>query len=158
MKTITRIGAVLLIVGAPCASFIGCTTTTTTTPGGQTQTISMLDTNAVITGINAVVPGLVSVACAKDGNAKPYFQQAVIVLRAVTSSGAVDPAMIRASLSSISIRELRNENAILAEEAGLAIYQAFASQVVGNQVDRVVWLRPVLTELGNAIQAGLPPG
>lgn len=134
----------------------GCTTTTTTTPAGQTVTTTMLDTNAVISAIQNVVPAAVKAAVNKDPNCGPYLKQVAVLFRAAAMRGDFDPKMIQDSLSQISIKELRTDEAALAEQAALGLYQAFAAQVVSQKLDQVVWLRPVLDALSRAIVAGLP--
>jgi hypothetical protein len=160
LATTCVLGAVIVIFAWLSA---GCVSESTVTPVKQadgstilqTNTVRTLDTNAVITGINGVVPGAVRLACAKDANARPYFQQAQVLLTALADSGVVDPNVIQASLSNISIRELRSDEAIIAEQAALALYDAFAAQVVNQRLDRVTWLRPVLAAVANAIGRGL---
>jgi hypothetical protein len=76
------------------------------------------------------------------------------VLNAAATSGSYDIATITNSLSKISIRELRTQNAVIAEEAALAIYKAFFAQVVSKQLDREVWVKPVLLALAEAMKAG----
>lgn len=116
---------------------------------------NVLDTNAVITAIQDAVPPAVRFACKKDTNAVAYLQQAAVVIRAAAMRGDFDPALIEQSLSTISIRELRTDEAQLAEETALALYKSFAAKVVGQKLDQVVWLQPVLDALSQAILEGL---
>ena len=154
----------LVALAAAAALVSGCIKTmqvssNTGTNGVVTLTtniVSTLDTNAVVSAINAVVPAAVSYACSKDTNAAPYFVQAALVLKAASDAGQYDPAQIEASLSKISIRQLRTQTAIDAENAGLSIYKAFFGQVVDQQLAKVLWLDPILQGLANAIQAGIP--
>lgn len=172
MKNKLRIAglmAAIVIAGIGVATpfcFMGCTTTKVVTPVTDpydpnvtkliTNSVSTLDTNAVDSLIKATVPVAVRLACEKDSNAGPYFQQASLVLRAAAASGNYDVATITNSLSRISIRELRTQNAIMAEEVALSLYSAFFSQAVTRQLDKTVWVRPVLITLADAIKSGVP--
>jgi hypothetical protein len=133
-------------------------TSVTDTNGFTTFTTNVtrtLDTNEAISLIEAAVPPAVEMVCQKDKNASAYFQQAQLVIRAAAANGQYDVATITNSLSKISIRELRSQNAVMAEEAALSLYQAFAAQAVTQQLDKVVWLRPVLLAVADAIKSGV---
>jgi len=158
VKEVAAAAVALLAMVALLGFGAGCTTATVPGANGQpATTVPTLDTNAVITGINAVVPVAVRLAVQKDTNCGPYLKQAAIIFRAAAMRGDFDPLMIQQSLASISIKELRTDEAALAEQAGLALYQAYVAQVVSAKLDQVVWLRPVLDALSRAIVQGLPP-
>lgn len=148
MKYLTALLLTLSLV-----AFTGCKTSTTQGPNGPVTT-NTLDTNAVITAIDTVVPGAVRYACSKDTNARPYFIQAAVVIRAAASNGQFDSASISNSLSKISIRELRSQQAIDAENAAFGIYQLFLGQVVTEQLAKTTWLPPVLNAIAEALLAG----
>lgn len=143
---------ILTLIGLALAAiaFTGCKTVTT--PTGQTT--NTLDTNAVITAMQAVVPAAVRYACEHDTNARPYFIQASVIIHAAANNGQFSTASISNSLASISIRGLRSQQAIDAETAAFGIYQLFAGQVVTEKLSQVVWLPPVLNALGDDLLAG----
>lgn len=155
MKKLIGLAGIIALIGASAVvtvSTTGCSSTGT----GTNSTVQTLDTNAVIAGIKAVVPIGVRLACEKDTNAAAYFDQAALIIGAAANNGTFDMQTLTNSLATISVRELRSQDAILAEEAGLAIYQAFAAQVVTAKLDQVTWLRPVLSALADAIKEGTP--
>jgi hypothetical protein len=165
MAKLGRVGLIGLITACACIALLtACTTTRVVTPVTDpydpnvtkliTNSVSTLDTNLTIGIIEATVPPTVRLVCEKDNNARAYFLQASLVLNAAATSGSYDIATITNSLSKISIRELRTQNAVIAEEAALAIYKAFFAQVVSKQLDREVWVKPVLLALAEAIKSG----
>lgn len=159
----TGVMAILAWICAMClmTTLVGCTTTKVVTTGTDgtvvTNTVKTLDTNAVIESIGVIVPSAVSIACASDTNAIAYFQQAALMLKLLADTGTVDYATVSNSLSTISVKEIRNnQQAIIAEVTIMAIYKAAVAKVVDGQLDKVTWLRPVLAALAQAIQDGIP--
>jgi hypothetical protein len=167
MKMKMRMMGLMGIMAASALAFSGCVTQQKVTSEQDpydpnvtrliTNSVTTLDTNMTLAAINVAVPGTVRLVCAKDENARAYFLQAALVLNAAASGGQYDVATITNSLAKISIRELRSQNAVIAEEAALAIYKAFFAEVVSKQLDREVWLKPVLLALAEAVKSGATP-
>jgi hypothetical protein len=151
----------MLVLGGLAAGLsTGCkTTATTTVSGGVTNTVqtTSLDPERTAGVIQALVPAGVALAAEKDTNSIAYFRASSILLHALVDNGATDPAQVKATLDTISVKELRTPEAAAVTQAALGIYQAYFADVVARKLDNNQWLVPVLTAIAEGIDAGLPP-
>ena len=150
-----------LVAGAviTAAAFSGCTTTSVVSPGGVTNTVTVLRPEAV-TGIRSAVAVLTPVAVAEDPNARPYLTLVATTFTIASQTGAYDPVALQAALDSISIKELRsNSTAKQITEMALAAYKGVFADSVNAKLDATTWgpfAKQLLGAIGDGINAGMP--
>jgi hypothetical protein len=145
-----------IIVAA--AMFTGCTTTTVTTLGGQTNVVQVLNPNAAA-GIRAVVAVAVPVAIKEDTNAAPYLALVANVFSMAAETGTYDPATLQASLDAMSIRELRDSaTAKQIVVMAFAAYKGLYADAANAKLDTTTWgpfAKSLLGAIADGINAGL---
>lgn len=103
-------------------------------------------------------------ALAKDGTyitltkkpkSRAYFDATVVVFQSAIQSGNYDPVMLKQTLNTIPVTEVRdNDLAKLAIMDVLDLYQETYADVVSQKLDTLIWLKPVLQAAIDGIQKG----
>lgn len=148
-----------IIAGLACLSIIGllmfggagCSTVVTPNPNGGNTTNQVVNAEAIVPVLNAVVPIAVEVAIQKDPKAVAYFDAATVVLDTVIANGTTDPTAINNALNGLNVT---NQYAELAVQAGISIYDSFAAQAVSAKLQSSQFIL-VLQALDTDIKQGV---
>lgn len=146
--------AKLLVVGAFAAALLftgGCVTATRVGPDGQTNTVQRLDPVKTATAIRIATEAAIPIVLHKEPQTRAYFVQAQTVLTLVLNDAQLDPQPLRELIAQID----GSDEAWMAVNVALGLYQLYAGDVVSQQLDRNVYLRPVLGAFRDAIATAL---
>lgn len=129
----------------------GCTTTTQ----ADGTVVTKLDPTRTSDAIRAILPAGVVAAVNADHNSAAYLQASALAINAAVENGAYDPDKLKATLDTISVKELRTPEARVCIEAALGIYRAYWADSVSAKLDQTVWVKPVMKAIADGIEAGL---
>lgn len=142
-----------LLILVSCFALIACETTTP--PGGETPSgqIESVTRTAAIIEMSAQLAtyGVLRT----DPDTRPYFETSVLLINSAISRGQYDPDAISNILAKISINAKDSEIVFISTTAALALYRITYADSVGRQLDKNVYVKPVLAALANGIQLGL---
>lgn len=129
----------------------GCKTVVTTNTDGASITNKVVDSTAIISVINSVVPVGVQIAVAKSTNSIPYLKATAIAIDALVSAGVYSPSQLQTELVKLNVT---NADAQMVIQAGLSIYKSFVADAVVAKLAEKDYL-VVLKSLSDAINQGL---
>src|SRR6185312_15943347 len=124
-------------------------------PGTAAGSLPIFDVNAFSMALTVGAQVGTHLAVEQNANAAAYLSAAELAINAAVDNGKVDPVQLRASLLAIKVKEIHSDEAIMAIDAGLKIYELAFGQAVSSQVNRVDALPKLLTALAQGIHAGL---
>jgi hypothetical protein len=135
---------------------VGCRTTETITknPDGTstTNTVQTVDTNKVqkLAQLTARAGASIAATLSKRPELVPQFKAAADAVDVLLLNGNYDPESVRQALRNINVET--SDELFLIGSTFLDAYGIFAGDVVGAQLDKTAWLRPVLRGLVDGLR------
>jgi len=136
----------LISIIAALVLFTGCATTSPPSAVSVSKTAATVQAAAQIG---------VRVALKKEPKTRPYFVAAVTAFDLLLANGEYAPDTISASLATLPVKELKNEDVQAAIETAVSLYRIHFADVVGSGLDRNAYVRPVLKALRDGIAVNL---
>ncbi len=90
-----------------------------------------------------------------DANARAYLQSALGVLQTALDEEQYDPTNISQGLQNISIKEARDPQIIQGVNDVLELYQSHFGDVVSANLDKNIYVRPMLEGIRDGVQQAL---
>lgn len=139
--------------------FMGCTTTSKVNPDGSTTTTRTLSTNAVKTAANTLRMGAKfgAIACMNElPKSRGYFEAAVSALTVALDGGQVDTNTLTRCLRDMPIGELQSNLQVQSTILDIIEnYGSLAGDFLGNEIDKVAFLRAALTAVRDGFSMAL---
>lgn len=170
MNKMKIIGA--LVMTAACGglfSLLGCITTVTpassvvvTNPDGTLTTNivaaitnSVPDTNAIILGIELVVPNATLLAVTADPKAKQYLAAAATVLQTFAGGTDLSPDALSRAIATTKVKEINSPQIKAVISNLLLTYNTHYAQVVNAHLPQSQYLVPIIQAVAANINQGL---
>jgi hypothetical protein len=140
-------------VFAACSS--GCKTNDNIPPGSSTNTNSVQSVATTCAIVEMSSQLAVYAVLRNEPEARPYFQTAVLLINAAISKGDYSPDAISNILSKVTIDGKDREIVFMAITSTLTLYRVVWAEAAGKQLDKNIYVKPVLEALARGIQMGM---
>lgn len=91
----------------------------------------------------------------RDPNSRAYFEAAEVALTVALADGDYNPNHLEDALRNISINEIKKPEIAEAIGAALDLYRIEYGDSIGQKIDQVSYLRPILTSFRDGISLAL---
>ena len=142
--------ATALIITVTAAIFTGCTTTPT---GGTT--LDPLKAAKIAPLIRTAAASAVVYAYAKNTNSVAYADAISVAINSFIVTGDLEPAVLQAKLSALTIKELKTPEAQLIIIPLLSAYKAYGADYVNNGLVNQEGWKIIASALVAGIQDGV---
>lgn len=88
-------------------------------------------------------------------DARVYFESAVLVLNLAVNRGDYSPTSLSNILSRITVNNSSSEIVYISVSAALTLYKIVWADAVNRNLDKNLYVRPVLVALSNGVALGL---